>query len=68
MNFEKEIAIQKVKRNIQQHFAEEHGEVIPLDEIELIEIKPRCQCNSGLEERPDGILVCPKCGVEGVTP
>jgi hypothetical protein len=67
MNFEKEIAIQKVKRDIQQHYAEEHGEMIPLDEIQLVEINPRCQCKSGLEERGDGTLVCPKCGMEGVT-
>jgi hypothetical protein len=67
MNFEKEIAIQTIKRDIQQHFAEEHGEVIPLDEIVLVEILPRCHCKCDLEQRPDGVLACPKCGVEGAT-
>ncbi len=64
-DLEVELEKQRFKREVQNHFIDEHGEQIPLEEIEVIALEASCSCNAGLtvQDDPEDAF-CPQCGAK----
>jgi hypothetical protein len=65
MNFEAQLAAQDLKRDFQRHMAEEHGELIPRDDIEVVIFKTACDCHAPIDiDFASRRGKCTRCGRE----